>query len=88
MMHVPRVYGVNVLWVTERLREGIFKTFHEATKMQIADPLTKMTDPAVYYLRKILATFTYIAPEASLATIQDKFWRQRSVLLRRPRPSA
>ena len=88
MMHVPRVYGVNVLWVTERLREGIFKTFHEATKMQIADPLTKMTDPAVYYLRKILATFTYIAPEASLATIRDKFWRQRSVLVRRPRPSA
>ena len=86
MMHVPRVYGINVLWVTERLREGIFKTFHEATKMQIADPLTKMTDPAVYYHRKILATFTYIAPEAALAVICDEHWRQRSVLVRRSRP--
>ena len=62
MMHLPRIYGVNVLWVTERLREGIFDVIYENTKVMLADPLTKLLAKAVVYGdRGILCRF--LAPE-------------------------
>ena len=62
MMHLPRIYGVNVLWVTERLREGIFDVVYENTKVMLADPLTKLLAKAVVYgERGILCRF--LAPE-------------------------
>ena len=58
MMHIPRIYAVNVLWITERLRENIFDVIYENTKYMLADPLTKLlAKPAVYIERKILARF-------------------------------
>ena len=58
MMHIPRIYGVNVLWITERLREGIFDVLYENTKHMLADPLTKLlAKPTVYMERKVLIRF-------------------------------
>ena len=58
MMHIPRIYGVNVLWITERLREGIFDVLYENTKHMLADPLTKLlAKPTVYMERKVLTRF-------------------------------
>ena len=55
MAHLVRVYAVNVLWVTERLQEGLMKTSYEKTALMIADPLTKMVDGKVYMERGIMA---------------------------------
>ena len=85
MMHLPRVYAINILWVTERLREGIFEIMHEKTTFQLADPLTKVIDPKVYYERGILARFAWNPPEATLALIRiaakDQFERTVDALL-------
>ena len=86
MMHLPRVYAINILWVTERLREGIFEIMHEKTSFQLADPLTKVIDPKVYYERGILSRFAWQPPEATMALIRiaarDKFERTVDALLR------
>ena len=86
MMHLPRVYAINILWVTERLREGIFEIMHEKTSFQLADPLTKVIDPKVYYERGILSRFAWQPPEAAMALIRlaarDKFERTVDGLLR------
>ena len=65
MMHLPRVYGVNILWVTERIREGIFQFIHEPTKVILADPLTKMRDSNVYFERGVLSRFNWVVDVSS-----------------------
>ena len=61
MMHLPRVYAINVLWVTERLREGWFDVKYEKTTLMLADPLTKMLAKAqVYADRGILVTIPMV----------------------------
>ena len=86
MMHLPRVYAINILWVTERLREGVFEIMHEKTSFQLADPLTKVIDPSVYYQRGILSRFSWQPPEATLALIhiaaRDKYERTVDAFLR------
>ena len=63
MMHIPRIYGVNVMWVTERLREGLLNVLYEPTKLMLADPLTKMLAKAlVYEERRILCRFLLPEP--------------------------
>ena len=54
MAHMSRVYGVHVLWVTERIAEGLMETMYEKTSLMLADPLTKVRDPQVYWERKIM----------------------------------
>ena len=78
MMHLPRVYGVNVLWVTERLREGLMYIVKEPTKVMLADPLTKLMNPQVYHDRGILTRFAWEAekPEAKIHAVLRNilFW--------------
>ena len=55
MAHLVRVYAINVLWVTERIQEGLIKTVYEKTAMMLADPLTKMNDAKVYQERGVMS---------------------------------
>ena len=55
LAHVPRVYGVSVLWCAERIREKRVIMAHEGSASMIADPLTKLTQPRVLFERGILA---------------------------------
>ena len=55
MAHLVRVYAINVLWVTERIQEGLIKTVYENTKLMLADPLTKMNDAKVYQERGVMS---------------------------------
>ena len=66
MAHLVRVYAVNVLWVTERIQEGLIQTMYEKTSLMLADPLTKMVDGRVYKERGVMA----IVP-MSLITLDD-----------------
>ena len=54
MVHVPRVYGVAVMWGHERIMEGIVEMTYEMGSKMIADPLTKLTKPDILFLRGIL----------------------------------
>ena len=55
LAHVPRVYGVSVLWCAERIREGRVCMWHERTDKMLADPLTKLKAPRVLFDRGVLA---------------------------------
>ena len=55
LAHVPRVYGVSVLWCAERIKEGRVVMAHEGSASMIADPLTKLVQPRVLFERGILA---------------------------------
>jgi len=54
LSHVPTVYGVSVLWASERIREGRVELYEEPTAEMIADPLTKLVKPEVLFRRGIL----------------------------------
>jgi len=54
LAHVPRVYGVSVLWCSERIKEGRVELVHEESSRMLADPLTKMTNPRVLFERGVL----------------------------------
>ena len=56
MAHMSRVYGINVLWITERILEGWIKLHYEPTAMMLADPLTKMKGGEVFEKRGIMKT--------------------------------
>ena len=66
MVHVPRVYGVNVLWITERLREGLLTVIHEEGKWMIADPLTKMRNSDQLMERKVMTPIPDVQVSAVL----------------------
>ena len=59
MIHMNRIYGVNVLWVTERIQEGLMRAVYEPTARMLADPLTKLRDSVQYFERGIMATIPY-----------------------------
>jgi hypothetical protein len=54
LVHVARTYACNVLWVTERIRQGFFKILHEPTKRMLVDPLTKLMQPVQLIDRGVL----------------------------------
>ena len=54
LVHVARTYACNVLWVTERIRQGFFKILHEPTKRMLVDPLTKLMQPIQLVERGVL----------------------------------
>ena len=54
LVHVARTYACNVLWVTERIRQGLFKILHEPTKQMLVDPLTKLMQPLQLVERNVL----------------------------------
>ena len=54
LAHVPRVYGVSVLWCSERIKEGRVELVHEESSRMLADPLTKMTNQRVLFERGVL----------------------------------
>ena len=57
MAHMSRVYGVHVLWVTERIAEGLMEMMYEKTALMLADPLTKVRDAQVYQTRNVMTEF-------------------------------
>ena len=65
LLTVPRVYGINVLWCTERLREGRMTVIHEEGGHMVADPLTKLRDAAQLFDRGIMCTISKQAVEDS-----------------------
>ena len=69
MVHVPRVYGVNVLWITERLREGLLTVIHEDGKWMIADPLTKMRNSEQLMERKVMTTIPDVQVSAVITSL-------------------
>ena len=54
LVAVPRIYGVSILWCTERISEGRVKVVQEPTKRMLADCLTKLMQPELLYSRGIL----------------------------------
>ena len=67
LVHVARTYACNVLWVTERIRQGLFKILHEPTKRMLVDPLTKLMQPHQLVERGVLV-HAEPAPVADHAT--------------------
>jgi hypothetical protein len=73
LTHVHRTYGCNVLWVTERIRQGLFRIIHEPTAAMLVDPLTKMMAPIQLRERGVLVNCE-ATPVAALATNRLPFW--------------
>ena len=59
MVHMHRVYGVNVLWVTERIQEGLMSAVYEPTARMLADPLTKLRDSLQYFERGVMCCIPF-----------------------------
>ena len=77
MAHMSRVYGINVLWITERILEGWIKLAYEPTAMMLADPLTKMKGGEVFEKRGIMKTVIH---EVESATAEyDEYLKQNAV---------